>query len=49
MAPEADSAVAVVPAVDSGKTVSGRILMETGIAIPLETEYASRVYVLTAE
>ena len=32
-----------------GKAISGRILMETGIAIPLETEYASRVYVLTAE
>lgn len=30
-----------------GKTVSGRILMDTGVEIPLETEYASRVFVLS--
>lgn len=32
-----------------GKVVSGRLLMEAGLNIPLEKDYASRVFELTAE
>ena len=32
-----------------GKVVSGKLLMEAGLNIPLEKDYASRVFELTAE